>query len=99
MSIDIKNFIVDIIYSFSRYVWHFNQENNINNLNIRENNLLHLSNSNFSLNSINSNEDSINDDEFNSSNSITNVRLNRRNNNNNALSNIFEDVIENLPCI
>ena len=99
MSIDIKNFIVDIIYSFSRYVWHFNQENNINNLNIRENNLLHLSNSNFSLNSINSNEDSINDDEFNSSNSITNVRLNRRNNNNNELSNIFEDVIENLPCI
>ena len=97
MSIDLRNFIVDIIYSFSRYIWNFIHENNINNLNIRENNLLILSNSNFSLNSNNSNEENIFDDEYNSSNSITNVRLSRRNNN--VQTNIFEDVIENIPCI
>ena len=97
MSIDLKNFIVDIIYSSSRYIWNFIHENNINNLNIRENNLLILSNSNFSLNSNNSNEENINDDEYNSSNSITDVRLSRRNNN--VQTNIFEDVIENIPCI
>ena len=98
ISIDLKNFIIDLFYGFMTYFWTSYYENNNNN-NIRiENNWLNLSNSNISLMSNNSNEESNNDDDINS-NSNNNIPIVRRNRINNSGRNIFEDVFESIPCI
>ena len=97
---ELKNFIVENIFSFFFLIGAFLGNNNHNNLNRRgNNNLLNLSNSNISLNSLISNDESLNEDENNLNNEQNhNSNNNRRNNRGYTVRNIFEDMLENMPC-
>jgi hypothetical protein len=99
ISMDIKNFVVENFNFLNRYFWRINFENN----NRRDNNWLNLSSSNQSIISINSNDESYNDDDNIShnenSNSNNNISINLNQRRNHTERNIFEDVFENMPYL
>ena len=99
ISMDIKNFVVENFNFLNRYFWRINFENN----NRRDNNWLNLSSSNQSIISINSNDESYNDDDNIShnenSNSNNNISINLNHSRNHTERNIFEDVFENMPYL
>ena len=98
ISMDIKNFVVENFNFLNRYFWRINFENNHR----IENNWLNLSSSNQSIISINSNDESYNDDDnisHNENNSSRNISINLNHRRNNIERNIFEDVFENMPYL
>ena len=96
ISRDIKNFVITHFPLFNRQLFGNDLDNNI-----RRDNWLQLSNSNMSLLSLNSNDESNNlEEDFSGSNN--NININNSNNNVIRLRrrNIFEDdVFDHIPCI